>query len=60
MQGVIRKPAAKGGIERAREGQAPSEPIARRAGFRLDLSDDALETRHPLRSAAWRHSVRVL
>ena len=59
MQSVVRKPSAEGGIERASERKPPREPLARRAGFSLDLSDDALETRHPLRSAAWRHSVRV-
>ena len=64
MQGVAGEAAAQRGIEGARKGQAPRGPVARgaarRAGFRLDLGDDAPETRHPLRSAAWRHSVRVL
>jgi hypothetical protein len=60
MQGVVRKSTAEGGIECAREGQAPRGPLAGRAGFSLDLGDGAPQTRHPLRSAAWRHSVRVL
>ena len=64
MQGVAGEAAAQRGIEGAHKGQAPRGPVARgaarRAGFRLDLGDDAPETRHPLRSAAWRHSVRAL
>ena len=64
MQGVAGEAAAQRGIEGAREREPPRGPVARgaarRAGFRLDLGDDAPETRHPLRSAAWRHSVRVL
>src|SRR5580704_8549698 len=60
MQGVVGEPPAESGIERARKRQAPRGPLAHRAGLRLDLSDGAPQTRHPLRSAAWRHSVRVL
>ena len=60
VQGVVREPAAERGIERARKWQALPGPLARPAGLRLDLGDGAPETRHPLRSAAWRHSVRVL
>ena len=60
MQSVVCEPAAKRRIERARERQAPRWPLALRAGFSLDLGDGAPQTRHPLRSAAWRHSVRAL
>ena len=60
MQGVVLKAAAKGGIEGAREREPTRGPLVRRAAFRLDLGDDAPQTRHPLRSAAWRHSGLVL
>ena len=60
MQGVVREPAAESGIEARARRQAPRGPLAWPARLRLDLSDDAPQTRHPLRSAAWRHSVRVL
>ncbi len=60
MQGIVRKPAAESGVEHARERQAPRGPLAWPAGLRLDLSDGAPETRHPLRSAAWRHPARFL
>src|SRR5208337_4613640 len=45
MQGVVREPAAEGGIERARERQPPPGALARSPGFSLDLSDDAPQTR---------------
>ena len=60
MQGVAGEAAAQRGIEGARERKPSRGQAARRPGLRLDLSDDAPQTRHPLRSAAWRHPVRVL
>src|SRR5215469_5187565 len=64
MQAVVREPAAEGGIERTPEREARGafdrRTDAGRTGFSLDLGDDAPQTRHPLRSAARRHSVCVL
>jgi hypothetical protein len=60
MQGVVREPAAEGGIERARERQPPAGAFTRSPGFSLDLSDDVPQTRYPLRSVARRHSVHTL
>src|SRR5271168_3108733 len=65
MQAVVREPAAKGGVERAPEREAPRRALARgafagRAGLSLDLGDGAPQTRHPLRPVARRHSVCIL